>query len=145
MKQMAENKSDEEKAKMMQAKYIEYQMIEQQLKQMQEQMEKFEQQIAEIQTIAEQLDELKNAKVGSETLVPIANGIFVKGKLLETDDVVVNVGAGVAVKKSVEDTKKLLHEQAAEIQNYKMQVAAQLEQMTGMGRKLEEELQKMVE
>ncbi|MBU0461420.1 MAG: prefoldin subunit alpha [Nanoarchaeota archaeon] len=137
-------KSDEQKAKDLQQRYIEYQMFEQQMKAMQEQMEKFDQQIIEICSIAEQLEDLKKTKVNSDILVPIANGIFVKGKLLDNKDVLVNVGAGVTVKKTVDDTAKLLKSQAEEIEKYKLQVAAQIEMMRRKGQQLEEELEGMI-
>ena len=141
---MAE-KIDEEKAKALQQKYVEYQMMEQQFKQMQEQLEKFDQQASEISAISRQLDELKGCRKESDTLVPVANGIFVKGRIIDTDEVVVNVGAGVAVKKTVDETKTLLQSQAAEIENYRMQVAAQIEMMHKKKAELEKELSAMVE
>lgn len=141
---MTENKQDEKAAKELQTKYVEYQMIEQQLKQMQEQLVKFEEQIEEISNISAQLGELKETKPSTETLVPVANGIFMKGRILDPDELVVNVGAGVAVKKTVDETKQLLDEQAKEIMNYRVQVAAQVDQMRTKAQEIEQELQSMV-
>ena len=141
---MAEN-IDEKKAQALQQKYMEYQMMEQQFKHMQEQLEKFDQQVGEISMISQQLEELKDCKKGSDTLVPVANGIFIKGKIVDTDEVIVNVGAGVAVKKTVDETKTLLQSQGDEIENYKMQVAAQIEMMHKKKAELEKELATMVD
>ena len=70
--------------------------------------------------------------------------IFIKAKLENTVELIVNVGASVAVKKTVDETRELLKEQAIEIENYKAQVAAQLELIAKRGTELEEELEKLV-
>ncbi|MFQ5474879.1 MAG: prefoldin subunit alpha [Candidatus Nanoarchaeia archaeon] len=131
--------------KEMQRKYVAYQMMEQQIKQVHEQLEKFEQQVAEIKHVEEQLEEVKKIKKDTEALIPVANGIFIKGRVVKTDEVIVNVGADVAVKKKVEDTQALLRSQIKEIENFKIQVKAQLDILTRQFEDMQQELRSMVE
>lgn len=131
--------------KEMQRKYVAYQMMEQQIKQVHEQLEKFEQQVAEIKHVEEQLEEAKKIKKDTEALIPVANGIFIKGRVVKTDEVIVNVGADVAVKKKVEDTQALLRSQIKEIENFKIQVKAQLDILTRQFEDMQQELRSMVE
>ena len=136
--------SDEENAKELQSKFYEYQILESQIKQLQEQIEHFDAQIIEVNSIKNNLDSFNNSAVDSEILVPVANGIFAKAVLKDNNDLVVNVGANVAVHKSVEDTKNLLQQQFVEIQNYRMQLFAQLEILSKKIVNLEKDLELLI-
>jgi len=53
--------------------------------------------------LASNLKELKNVQKGNEMYVPMGAGIFVKAQTEETHNVVMNVGAGVCVEKTVDE------------------------------------------
>ena len=52
----------------------------------------------------ESLNEITITKIDSELLVPIGAGVFIRSKILDTHDVVMNVGAGIAVNKTIINT-----------------------------------------
>lgn len=112
-----------------QKRYYELQMLDQQMKQMQQYLETFDQQLEEIEYVIESLESLKGLKRGDEMLAPVANGIFVKAKLEEKDDLLINVGNDVVVKKSVADGLKMLESQKEEVQKYRDETLSKMDEM----------------
>jgi prefoldin alpha subunit len=142
---MAKDDQDKAKQQSLQQKYIAYQVAEQQIKAHQQQLEKFEQQLNEIMTVVEALDDISKAKKDTEVLVPLSGGIFFRTRMDENQKFLVNVGSGTVVEKSVEETKKLVEEQAKEIEKYKTQVSNNLIHLITEYQMLEAELRKMSE
>jgi prefoldin alpha subunit len=128
----------------LQKKYMEYQMIEQQVKATQEQLEKFEQQLQELDGVKTALTDIKNSKEGTETLVPLSSGIFIFASLANTKKCKVNVGAGVCVEKSIDDTKALLEKQQTEIEKYREQVTQHLTMFAEQLQKAEKEMETLI-
>ena len=91
----------------LQEKYIELQMIEQQMKQIQKQAQLVDSQMNELAVAHQALDDIKKTKPGTKILVPISNGIFAKAEIKDNEDLIVNVGANVIVNKDFESTKGL--------------------------------------
>jgi len=126
-----------------QKKYMEYQMLQQQMKSIEKQMESVDNELAEVQMAINSLNELAEVKE-SETLVPINSGIYAKARLSKVDNLVVNIGAGVMVEKDVEATKKLLNEQLDEITKVKSKMSAEMEKSMSRFISIENELKKLV-
>jgi prefoldin alpha subunit len=114
-----------------QQKYMELQLLNQQIKQSQSQLEALQQQLAELTNLNQNLEDFKDIKTGSEALVQISNGIFTKAVIKDNKDVIVNIGADIAVKKDVPSTKKLVEAQMEEIKKVHQQRMEEL-QMTAM-------------
>lgn len=131
---MAEKKSRQES-------YIEIQMIDQQLKQLQEYSENFEKQILSVNEILESLDDFEKAKPASKILVPLQNGIFIEANLGESKKVKVNVGNGTVVEKTLEEAREMMQKQAEAVGNYNLEILRQIDLLTSRM----EELQKQVE
>jgi prefoldin alpha subunit len=130
--------------KEVQEKYLEYQYMQQQMAEMQKQVQAVNQQAAELLDSKQSLDELASIEEGTEILVPVQNGIFMRAKLLENKELTVNVGSGITVAKSIEDTKGLLLNQHTELIQYKQQLIAELQAMLAQAKKLETEIVGMV-
>jgi prefoldin alpha subunit len=105
--------------------YVEYQMITQQLQQFQAKMQEIANQLNEIAVTRNAVEEIPDIQEGTEILAPLAPGIFVKAAIKDNKEFHINVGSSVVVKKSVEETKKLLDEQEAEIKQVEEQLAVQ--------------------
>lgn len=116
-----------EQTQKLQKKFYAFQLLEEETKSLYNQLVKFDEQLISITNIQNDLETFSKTKVDTEMLVPVANGIFAKAKVVDTKEFIVNVGSGVAVNKNVDDTKKLLETQAIEIQNYKVQLSAQIQ------------------
>jgi len=120
---------ENEKQKKMQQAYIELQTINQQINQSQQQIQAIEEQVIDLHLTLENLDDLKNTKKGSEMLVPLSSGIFTKANLTDNKELIVNVGAGTAVKKNISDTGDLLKKQLNNLKDMQKQVILNTEQL----------------
>lgn len=136
----SENKKQEE----LQKKYLELQLLAQKINEIQKQVQNIDAQITDLLATSESLSELSKTKAGSEMFVPISPGVFAKAELKDSRELLVNVGAGTAVKKSLPEVRKMIDGQAAEIENYKQQAMEQLERLIGHARKIEKELKGLV-
>ena len=105
-------------------------------------MQAIEMQLAELSGMHNTLEEFKTTQAGKDMLFQVTPGVFGKATLKESDELIVNVGAGVAVTKSIEESKTFLGRQVKEMQELQQQLmqemrsmvmrAAQLEQHLGM-------------
>ena len=98
-------------------KYMEYQMLMQQFQQLQENISALEKHIFELRALDDNLSSLSKTKAGEETLMPLGSGIFVKGELKDNSNVVMNVGGGVCVEKSVDEAKDTVSIQLSDVTN----------------------------
>ncbi len=75
------------------------------------------------------LEGLEKEKKGSQLFVPIGGGSYVKAKLETSETVVVDVGADVAVEKSVKETKEELESRIAELEKTREALGNQFNQV----------------
>jgi prefoldin alpha subunit len=68
----------------------------------------------ELQIIKQSLSDLSKQK-GKDILFPVGSGILAHGKIADTKELLINVGANVVLPKSVEEAKQLIDEQVEEI------------------------------
>jgi len=135
---------EEKNQKELQEKYMEFKMLEQKVKEFQQHIQALETQINELGEISKSLVDMKNVKSGSEVLVPLNSGIFAKAKLAESNEVIVNVGAGVLVEKKVEDAKELVEKQIAEMKKMQETIIEQAQNSMIQVSLLQQELQTLV-
>lgn len=90
--------------------------------------------IKDVETALVTITALKDESSGIETLVPIGFGSFVKANLVNTDTIVVGIGAGVSVEKKIEDAKSFLEKRRDELTKY-------YEQLNNTISKIAQELQ----
>ena len=89
------------------------------------------------------LDGIEKEKADAELLVPIGGGSYIKVKLAETDKVVVGMGAGVSVEKTLPEAKEIVKERLGELEKTMMsaqQQFAQVAQRINVGRNRMESL-----
>jgi prefoldin alpha subunit len=121
-----------------QNKYMQLQIIDQQAKQLQQYLQVFDQQLMEIKSVINSLQELSKLKKGDSILAPLASGIFVKAKLEDNNEVRVNVGSGTVVTKTIDDAVKMLEAQEAEIVQYRSETMVKLEELIKQAEALQE-------
>ena len=61
------------------------------------------------------IEELDALEEGIETMVPIGAGSFVYGSFNDLSKVIVNVGAGISVEKSIDGAKEILNHRKEEL------------------------------
>jgi len=136
---------DKEKKQKLQQKYLEMQFINQQIIQVQKQLEMLANQMQEIHITKESLDEIAGINPGTEILVPLASGIFIKAQINDNKEAIVNVGAGTAVKKTIPETKELIGSQYAEIESFRKELESQLQQLLAKAKHFEKEISELAE
>ncbi len=132
-----ENTQTEQQAQRL---YLEYQMLEQQIKQLERQLQILESQLIDLQGTIINLDEFKSSKKGSEMLFQISPGIFSKANLIDANELIINVGAGVAVTKNIDGAKDILGKQMKEMQQLQVQMANELRSLVMKAAQIEQEL-----
>src|SRR3989344_3258591 len=131
--------------KELQKRYLELQLLDQQIKQIQKNIELIENQMAELESMSISLEELSSVKPGTEIFVPVAGGVFVKAELKDNKDLVINVGAGTAVKKSITQTKGMIANQINDIASARDELLMQLHQFVSKAQKIQQDLIKLQE
>ncbi|PIO00347.1 prefoldin subunit alpha [archaeon CG10_big_fil_rev_8_21_14_0_10_43_11] len=128
-KKPAQNLSEEDKQ---QALY-QMQLMQQEAEKIEQQIIELEKRRIELDVVLMSLDEIKNQKK-SDILVPVGSGVFAEGTLKEAKGVLVNVGSNIVVRKDIEDAKKSVKEQIDEIENIKDMLQKELQDfLKGLG------------
>ena len=131
---------EEAKQKELQERYMEMQMLEQQIRQIQQQIQMLENQLMELTATSQGLDDFEKTSKGTDILVPLSPGIFTKATLKDNKDVIVNVGANVAVKKDIRSTKDLINKQAVEIKRFQEEMMVELQKLGLKAGSIEQEI-----
>lgn len=139
---MADSSELQEK---MQQKYMELQLLQHQMQQVQQQVQALDAQAQEMDVVQTAMDDFAKSKAGSGMFVTLTPGVFVKAKLEDSDHVLVNVGGGAVVQKTVEEGKGLIANQASELRKLNEELTEQLHAMAKRAEQVQGELQKLVE
>ena len=134
----------EEQEKKAQEAYMQFQMLEQQIKQLQSQFEMVSQQLIELAATSNSLDDFQKIRDVREAFIPISSGIFARASIKDTSELLVNVGANVVVKKDLASTKKLILSQMEEIKKIQKQMGDELERTVNHAAQLEIHLQNLI-
>ena len=96
---------------------------------LQQQIETLNATIAELSVAMDTLDTIKGED-NKETLVPIGAGSFLITELKNTNEVIIGLGAGVAVKKKIDDAKDTIAEQKKELEELRDKMSSDLQKIT---------------
>jgi len=107
---------------------FEFSMLEQQIRELQQQLQAVEQGIVEMGSLSLGLEELIGSK-DKEILASIGRGIFAKAKLT-SEKLVVDIGGKNFVKKSIPETKKIISEQINKLEGVKRELNENLEKVS---------------
>jgi prefoldin alpha subunit len=106
---------------------VQFQMFEQQIRMLQEQLQAVEQAIIELGSLNLSLDELIGKK-DSDILAPVGRGIYASAKLL-SEEFLVDIGNKNFVKKSIPETKKILQEQIKKLEKVREELNGELDKI----------------
>ena len=110
-------------------------MYQNQLELLKQQIETVRASIAELASAEESLNEIEG-KENMETFVPIGAGSFIIAEIKNTDQVIMGLGAGAAVKKDMGEAKESISSQRKELEQL-------IEKMSGDVQKLTDYIVKM--
>ena len=124
----------------LQAKYYEFQIINEQMKQLQQQDAAIDEQNAELQLTLQGLTDLGNTKEGSRIMVPISSGIFAEAELKDKTNLLVSAGNNIIVRKTLSKTIGMIEERIAAVEIYKAEIDQNLAAHMKRAKELEAEL-----
>ncbi|MBU4501862.1 MAG: prefoldin subunit alpha [Nanoarchaeota archaeon] len=124
-------------------KYLELQMVEQQLKQVNQQLLTLDMQLAELQQLEENLDDLSKTKRDTEMLVALGGGVFSKAELKENKKVLMNVGADIIIEKDIPSSKKVISDQVNQIKEVVVQMEQEFQILAMNSQMLQQDIQKL--
>ena len=121
-------------------KYIEFQMLSQQMQQMQQQASVLSHQANELKALSKNLSEISQTDENSEMFTNLGIGVHIKSTVKDIKKLLVNVGANTFVQKTPEETVKLVDKQAEELEKFLENMQQQLEITAGKAENLREEI-----
>ncbi len=90
--------------------------------------------LMELELLKRFIEELKEIKDGSG-YVNLGGGVFIKAKILDTENLLVNVGNNIYIEKKREEVLNILNQQINQLENQKKELEKELEEV---GRQLAE-------
>ena len=133
----------EENEEKMQKLYMEFQMLDQQIKHLEKQNESLASHLMELKATSQSLEDMGKVSNGTEILVPLSSGIYAKAELKDNNNFIVNVGANIALSKDVQSTKKIIESQISEIKKLKESLMLQMHTQMQKAASLEQEIEKI--
>jgi prefoldin alpha subunit len=109
-------------------KALNFQLLNQNLMSLKNQLNTIDLQIADLTNLKMGLFELKDIK-DTKTFVPFGNGLFLEATLKQPENVLMNVGSNVLVKKNIEATDKILKKQIFDLNSIHSQLNNEIEKM----------------
>jgi prefoldin alpha subunit len=127
----------------LQEKYILYQLLQQNLESLREQLELVERQFIEIKTTEQVLNDLKNRKGSDDVLVPLGSGYYGNGKVMDLETVLVNLGANVMISKKLKAANVFLREREKELERVSKEIQEQMAKVVDQINKTAMDIQKL--
>lgn len=124
--------------------YLEFQELDQNIKQLQKHLEVVTQQLIELSTTSNSLNEFVKIDTQKDVFIPLSTGIYAKAVIKNTSELLVNVGSNVVVKKDIASTKELVQKQFEELKKIQKQIIENLDEMSTRAAKIEKELQELI-
>ncbi len=109
---------------------------------LQQQVEAIQASLAELEVLKNTIDDMAG-KGSVESLVPIGGGAFMEGEITNTDYVVMSIGAGIAVKQTVDEAKVTIDSQSEELKENLDNTLGSLQQVTDVIAQLQPAAEKL--
>lgn len=107
---MAQNQEE------LQQKFVLYQLLNQRLEEIKNQLNLVQQRLVELETTNQALADVGGIKKDTEILIPLGSGLYAYGKASNSEKMLVDIGAGVMVKKEIGDAKKKIEGSKKEVE-----------------------------
>ena len=125
----------------MQEKMVLYQIIHQRLEELKQHITLIQQKMVELETTKQALEELKTVPDGKDILIPVGPGFFSPAKSTKVAKVLVEVGAGVMVKKTLEEAKDFVDRKKKEVEDASQHIQMEFSQLAEKANEIAAEVQ----
>ena len=140
-----DEKSHAKKQEELQHKYIELQILKQQISQHVEQKQALDEKDTELNATIEALRKMDTVDKGEEIWSSLGSGTFVRSDIKDTKKVLVAVGAGIVTRETVGRAIEILEARVKEIDLLGVQIVEQANAILERINELETEVQKLME
>ena len=109
----------------MQKAVFEISMMENRLKQLDQNLSMIEQQIMEHERIENSLNELGKEK-NSDMIFPIGAGVFANGNLKDSESLLVSIGSGIVIEKNLAETNLIISKRKEKLVSLREELGGQM-------------------
>jgi prefoldin alpha subunit len=127
----------------LQSMYLEFQMIDQQIKELEKQSIAINDHVMELMLTNQSLGDMEKIKPGTEILVPLSGGIYAKAELKDNKSFIVNIGSNAMATKDLQSTKELIEDQIKDVKKIQENITTHLQIYTEKAASLEQEMNKV--
>ncbi len=126
-------------------KYIQLQMLKQQLNAFLEEKNLLNEKISELVVTIDALSKLGSIGKGNEIWSSFGGGAFVRSDIKDVEQVMISIGAGIVVRESKEKAVDILQGKLTELGAFDSEIVAEVNKMSSMIAELEPEVQRLAE
>jgi len=123
-------------------KIVHLQVLEANMKILDERFKIITERVEELQKTRNAVEELKTTKP-SKAMIPLGSGNFVFGSIDHTEDIVVGIGAGVAIKKKREQSIEILDDRLKELESILNEISGQMQIITEQSENIQSDIEKL--
>ncbi len=131
-----------EPTKDIQEKFVLYQMLNQRLEEIKQHATMIQHKMIELETSRLALSEMKAVKTDNEILIPVGSGIYAFGKSSAPEKVLIDLGAGIVAKKSIEEAGSHIDKKKKEVEDAAQMLQGEANAITNKLQEIVPELQK---
>jgi len=129
--------------KEIQKKYMQYQVLKQQIESLYEEKQRVDAGIREVDSTINAINSLHGQDEESMSL--LGTGVYVSTETKNTSEVVINVGSGVFLRKKKADAVEILTKRKKEITEFNNEIMRQISHSSNQMDDIEEELQEFMQ
>ncbi len=78
----------------------------------------------------ETLEEIKGVAPGTELLIPVGSGSFVRSSITENDRVIIGIGAGFSMEKNIDEAKAIVDKRADQLDSAIKQTTERVQELS---------------
>jgi prefoldin alpha subunit len=128
----------------LQALMMEAEQYKRQMESINRQMQILETTMEELRGSLNALSALEENKAGTEILVSLGSGSFIRAKLIETDKVIVGVGSALSLEKSIPEARKFFEDRVKQAQEAQEKMRKAIIETTEAIQALDEEYRHLI-
>lgn len=126
-----------------QEKYMLFQLMQQSLENLRQQQEVVKSRMMDLLVTENALNEIKDMEEKDEILIPFGSGVFGNGSISDNQKVMVNIGSGVMVRKSLKEANEFMGKRRDELEKAGSQISEEMERVAVQINSLGAEIQEM--
>ena len=127
-----------------QQEYLKLQVLDGQIQELQKQLETMEEQNFQLLNLKENIGSVKSFKKNSKIHAPISPGIYLESELKNTEEVLVNTGSNIFVKKTLKDAQELVQKRIDQVKKIIEDLTLDLQDLSNQAKESQEKLKEYV-